>query len=709
MNPRQPAPTPPRRHQALWICLLLAAVTLAVYWPVTGYEFVNYDDTDFIAYNPVIQAGITATGLHYALSAEVARNWHPLTVISHMLDCQLFGPRAGWHHLTSVLFHIANSILLFLLLRRMTAAFWRSALVAALFAWHPLHVESVAWVAERKDVLSAFFWWLTLWAWLGWASASKNPGSKSKLLYILSIILFACAAMSKPMVVTFPFVLLLLDYWPLGRFKLRAPPPPIKQATAKSRPSPPSVKSAKVSVPIWRLLVEKIPFFAIIVALCWKTFLVQKAGGAVMDTANFSFASRLSNVFVSYVRYPAMMFWPVNLTALNMRFGGWQTWQVAGAVILLAAFTVWIVIQARKRPWLATGWFWYLGMLVPVIGLVQVGMQSLADRYTYLPMIGLFIILVWGCAELAVRFHLPKYVPVLAAALSLAACLLVTAHQIPCWRNSETLFYKMLAVNDKNYIAHYNLGNLYNRRGQFDLAATNYIQALAAEPNFADVHNNFADLLLNHQQYDGAILHYQEAARIKPSATAFYNLGNTYAAAANSRHDTNRFALAVQAYQQSLQLNPNYADAHNNFATLLLNLQQLDLAAAHYQTAINLNPARPESHNGLGICYASQGKMEEAAVQFRQAIALAPRDPGLYDSLGKSLGSEGKYDEAIAAFAKALQLNPADCEAEFNIGLSYLHLNRRDEARTHFLAALRLQPNYTPARQALSELDQPPK
>jgi tetratricopeptide (TPR) repeat protein len=551
--------------------------------------------------------------------------------------------------------------------------------------------------------------------------------------------------------------------------------------------------------------------------LCWKTFLVQKAGGAVMDTANFSFASRLDNVFVSYVRYPAKMFWPVNLTALNMRIGGWQPWQVAGAVILLAAFTAWIVFQAGKRPWLAMGWFWYLGTLVPVIGLVQVGMQSLADRYTYLPMIGLFIILAWGGAELAARFRPPKYVPVLAAALSLGACLLVAARQIPWWKNSETLFYKMLAVNDKNYIAHYNLGNLYNRRGQFDLAATNYLQALAVEPNFADVHNNFANLLLNHQQYDGAILHYQEAARIKPSATAWFNLANTFSDAANSRHDTNLFAQALLAYQQSITLDPNYADPHNNLGNLLLTWQQfdeairqfqeavrlkpsvltwfnlantyadtararhdtnlfaqsisafqqclqvdpnyadahnnlgmifqeqgrgnlaldqfqaavsakpgsylyhfnlanalaqanrLDEAIAHFQTAARLNPARPESFTGQGLCYARQGKMEDAAVQFRKVIALAPRDPGAYDHLGNSLGSEGKYDEAIAAFVQALQLNPADCEAEFDLGLTYLHLNRRDDARTHFQAALRLQPDFSAARQALSELDQPPK
>jgi len=743
VTPHSPAPAPPSRHQTLWVCLVLAAVTLAVYWPVTGYEFVNYDDTDFIANNPVVQAGVTAPGLRYALTAEIARNWHPLTVLSHMLDCQLFGVRPGWHHLTSLLLHIANSLLLFLVLKRMTAAFWRSALVAALFAWHPLHVESVAWVAERKDVLSALFWWLTIWAYIGYAEKFKIQNSKFKISYALAIVLFACAGMSKPMVVTLPFVLLLLDYWPLGRFQLRVPPPPVTAGRAKSRPGAPSFKPAANCLTPWRLLLEKIPFFAISAALCWKTFLVQKTGGAMMDTANLPFGARVANTFVSYVRYPAKMFWPANLSALYVRTGDWRPWQVAGAVILLACLSAWIVRQARTRRWLAMGWFWYLGMLVPVIGLVQVGMQTLADRYTYIPMVGLFIILAWGGAELAARFRLPNFVPGLAAALSLAACLLVTARQIPCWKNSVTLFNKMISVSDKNFMAHYNLANLYNRRGESDLAATNYLQALAAEPNYADAQNNFAGLLLNQQKYDEAIHHYQDAVRLTPSATYWFNLANAFADAARARHDTNLLAQSVRAYRQSLQLDPNSWAVHNNFGMLWQDQQQdnlaiaefqaavnvntnfeighvnlakaldrvgrLDDAIAHFQAAERLNPNRVESFNGLGLCYVRQGKMEAAADQFRRLIQLAPGAATAYDYLGNTLGALGNYDGAITNFLKALQLNPGDYQAEFNTGISYLNLNRRDEARSHFQAALRIQPDYAPARQALSDLDRPPQ
>ena len=743
MTSPPPKPAPPFRRAALWVCLLLAAVTLAVYWPVTRYEFVNYDDSDFITTNPTVQAGLTVAGLHYAWQAEVARNWHPLAVLSHMLDCQLFGLRAGWHHLTSLLLHVANSLLLFLVLKRMTAAFWRSALVAALFAWHPLHVESVAWIAERKDVLSALFWWLAVWAWLGYAGSSPKPGSKSKLFYILAVFLFALAAMSKPMVVTFPFVLLLLDFWPLRRFQLRAPPPPVREGRAKSRPGPPVAKTASKLPPPWRLLLEKVPFFAISAALCWKTFLVQKSGGAMMDAAHLPIASRIGNAFISYVRYPAKMFWPENLSALYLRTGDWRAWQVAGAVLLLAGLTAWIVAQARTRPWLAMGWFWYAGMLVPVIGLVQVGMQTLADRYTYLPLVGLFIILAWGGADLAARFRPPKFVPGLVAVLSLAACLLLTARQIPCWQDSETLFKKMIDVSGRNYMAHYNLGNFYARQGKTDLAIAHYRLALAAEPNYADAHNNLAERLLLLGQFDEAIRHYQDAARIQPTATAYFNLGNTYADAARARGDTNLFAQSVRAYQQSLQLDPNSFATHNNFgmvwqdqhqdnlaisefqaavfskpdfelchfnlANALAGVGRWDEAITNYQAAARLNPARVQSFSSQGLCYVSLGKMEEAARLFRHVIEMTPADPGAYDNLGNALGSLNKLDEAIPCFLKALQLNPGDSQAEFNLGLSFLHQNRRDEAKTHFQAALRLQPDFPAARQALSELEQPPK
>ena len=585
--PLKPAALP--SHRTLWVCLLLAAVTLAVYWPVTGYEFVNYDDTDFITANPVIQAGVTAGGLHYAMQAEVARNWHPVTLVSHMLDCQIFGLRAGGHHLTSLLLHIANSLLLFLVLKRMTAAFWRSALVAALFAWHPLHVESVAWIAERKDVLSAFFWWLTLWAWLGYAAAMKNPGSKSKLFYVLAVFLYALAAMSKPMVVTLPFVLFLLDFWPLGRFQFPRPARARQGGPGQARSGPPAAKPAAGFPSPWRLLLEKIPFFAISAALCWKTFLVQKGGGAMLDAAHLPLASRLANAFVSYVRYPAKMFWPENLSpsiskSAAGRHGRWPARSFSSRA---SPAGLW------PRPGRGPGWPWdgsgMWGCSCPSSAWCKSACKpwrtaTPTSRWSACLLFWLGAALNWPPDSIR-----PSLSPAWPPPFPWRACLLLTARQVTCWKDSESLFTKMIDVSDQNYMAHFNLGNLYPRQGKTELALKQYSLALAAEPNYADAHNNLAGLLLGQQQYDQAIQHYQDAARLQTSATAYFNLANTFADAARARHDTNLFAQSVRAYQQSLQLDPGSFATHNNFGMAWQDQNQDNLAIAEFQAAVPSN------------------------------------------------------------------------------------------------------------------------
>ena len=374
----------------VWICLFLVLNTLVVYWPVTGHQFVNYDDTDYVTENSYVQAGLSAKGLAWVWHSDVARNWHPVTMLSHMLDCQLYGLRPGGHHLTSLLLHIANALLLFLLLRNMTGALWRSGVVAALFALHPLHVESVAWVAERKDVLSTFFFLLTLWAYACYSAgrAVKSEGRKAKpearsrsfqspianrrlRYYWLALAFFALGLMSKPMLVTVPFVLLLLDYWPLRRFALNT-----------------KTSKLKTLLPCLR---EKVPFLLLSAASCVVTFQVQQRGGSVLDVNNLPVAARVANALMSYVRYLGKMLWPEHLAALYLRKVPWPSWQVGLAAMALLAASVTVIRLARRRPYLAVGWFWYVGTLVPVIGLVQVGMQTMADRYTYIPLIGIFI------------------------------------------------------------------------------------------------------------------------------------------------------------------------------------------------------------------------------------------------------------------------------------------------------------------------------
>jgi protein O-mannosyl-transferase len=676
MNARKTPPSP-SRPPSLWIAIALALVTLAVFCPVTRFQFVNYDDTDFVTANPHVQAGLTAEGFKWAWGSEVARNWHPVTMFSHMLDCQLFGLKPWWPHLVNLLLHAANTVLLFSLFKRTTGAVWRSAAVAALFALHPLHVESVAWVAERKDVLSTLFWFLTTWAYLRYSEELKVQGSKFKVFYCLSLLFFALGLMSKPMLVTVPFTLLLLDYWPLERMKAGAP--------------------------FWRLAVEKIPYFVMSAASCVVTFLVQQHGGAVLRLQDFPLGSRLGNALVSYVRYIELMFWPRHLAGLYLRSGPWPVWEVALAASLLLTVSVLVVAQRRSRPYLAVGWFWYLGTLVPVIGLVQVGMQSIADRYTYVPLIGLFVILVWGGWELAAAWRVAKFAPA-ATAAALAACAVLTVHQEFYWKDSETLFKRMIDATPNNYMARYNLGNLYSKENRTNEAISNLTAAVEAEPNYADAHNNLGGIFLDQKRYDEAIRHYRTAARVNPGYLYYLNLANALADAASARHDTNEFAEAVQTYGQALQLNPRSSDAHHNLALTWQAQGRASEALAEFEQAARLDPNRADTWTQMGFLYASQNRMPEAEKVFRELVRLQPNNAEAFGWLGNALAEQTKLADAIPFYLTALKLNPSNCSTEFNLGLTFSRLGRRDEATEHYRKALRINPNYIQAQAALRQL-----
>ncbi len=557
-------PSPPARPASLWMAVALALVTLVVFCPVTGFQFVNLDDPEFITANPQVRAGLTAEGCRWAWSSVVAGNWHPITMLTHMLDCQLFGVKPWWPHLVNVLLHAANTVLLFALLQRMTGALWRSAVVAALFALHPLHVESVAWVSERKDVLSTLFWFLTIWAYVRCAEKWRVASGQWPVFYGLSLLFFALGLMSKPMLVTVPFALLLLDYWPLGRMKSGAS--------------------------LWRLAVEKIPFFAMSAALCVVTFRLQQHGGAMHLLQQFPPGLRLGNALVSYVRYIEMMFWPRHLAGLYLlEWNQWRWWEVTLAAFLLLAISGWVLAQRGRRPYLAMGWFWYLGTLVPVIGLVQVGMQAMADRYSYVPLLGLFIMLAWGGWELACARGLARFAPA-ATAAALAICAALTVHQESYWKDSETFCKRMLEVTPNNYIAHnnlgdlyleanrtdealfhftaaiqekpnyaqphYNLGVIYLRENRTDEAISNFTAAIQEKPNLAEAHNNLGSIFLGQKRYAEAIEHFRTAASLRPVYICYFNLATALQEEANARHDANESAEAERTYQQALQLKP---------------------------------------------------------------------------------------------------------------------------------------------------------
>ena len=693
------------------VCVLLALVTLLVYLPVRHYAFVNFDDPDYVTENPMVQAGLTWSGCQWAFTTWHASNWHPLTWLSHMVDWQLFGLNAGGHHLVNVLFHATNAVLLFLLLLRLTSAPWQSALIAALFAWHPLHVESVAWVAERKDVLSAFFGLLTLMAYVRYAQsrskvegrgsradiavqaldsrllgAAKRSGDGSTRDYLLVLFFFACGLMSKPMLVTLPFVLLLLDYWPLQRlpdFELRI-----------SRWS--------------RLVWEKWPFFALAAASCVMTFVAQKRGEAVVSLGGYPLSSRIANAAVAYGKYLFNSVYPVNLAVIYPlpiyslpKENPWV--QVAGAIIVLAMIS-WVIWRARRqRPYLLTGWLWYLGMLVPVVGLVQVGSQAMADRFTYLPLIGVFIGVVFGLGDLAKKLRLEPMVMASVAGVVLAGCLFATARQLRFWRDSETLFEHTLAATKDNPIAQSNLGTALSEAGQPQEAAEHFGEALRLNPDYAPAHYNLGHALLQTGQPQEAIEHFQEALRLKlDDAPAHNNLGVALV-------QTGQPQEAIKHYQEALRLQPNLPDAHCDLGITLTEVGRLTEAITHFEQALQLEPNHPKAHNGLGLVLLQNGQADKAIAQFRTALQLQPDWTAARNNLGDALINfgcvlfqKGQMSQAIAPLQEGLQIRPDNVGAYNCLGFIFFRQGQAGAAVANFQKALVLQPDNADAHKYLA-------
>ena len=630
MEPDKTAPPKKIPAPPLFICLLLIVVTLAVYWPVIHCDFLNYDDPAYFTSNTHVLTGLTPGNAVWAFTTGHASNWHPVTWLSLMLDAQLFGKGRVGPHLTNLLFHAANTALVFLLLRRLmglrpnqsvgatapqAAAIWRSALVAALFALHPLHVESVAWVTERKDVLSAFFGLLSLWAYARYVEESKVQSSKLKVFFSLSLLFFALGLMSKPMLVTLPFVMLLLDWWPLGRiseFGVRSSDSaPARESSATLNPQPSSLN---------QLLFEKWPFFVLSAISCAITFLVQQKGGAVATLTRYSLSERTENAFVSYARYLGKMFWPTALTSPYPHPGHWPLWLVWFAVVLFMGLCVAALWLGRRFPFVPVGWFWFVGMLVPAIGLVQVGNQSMADRYTYLPLIGVFVVLVWGMGEVCLNWRVPKQPVIFLATIGLAACALQTRNQLGYWRNNETFFRHALAVTKNNYLACVNLGTWLSKRGQMAEAMDLFRRALRMNPDDSDVLYNLGNAFAKLGDWDNAITDYRRALQITPDqADILDNLGFALAA-------KQQFAEAITDFNAALKLNPASASAHNNLATVLFRQHRFEEAEQHYRAALRLTPDDPQMEANLGDTLVRLGRLAEAEKCYEAALRLKPDD-----------------------------------------------------------------------------------
>ena len=584
MKPSPSEPSPPGAWpESRWfalVCLVLALGTLALYWPITHYPFVEFDDMAYVVDNPHVNTGLSTTNLVWAFTTFEQANWHPLTWVSHQLDCTLFGVEAGGSHLVNLLYHVANTLLLFLFLRSATGAFWRSALVAALFAWHPMHVESVAWASERKDVLSTFFWLLTMLVYLVYArraggnhapaGAARPPGRAGTAgCYLAALALCACGLLSKPMVVTLPFVLLLLDFWPLNRISGLA----FHGAGAAAGGCRP--------VSWGRVVLEKIPFLALAIGGSVSTFLAQSGGGAV---SKLELSERLANVALAYVRYVAKLIWPSDLVILYPRP---PHWPVVLALAALALVTVWTLLCAwnwRKKPYLAAGWFWFLGTLVPTIGFIQVGAQAMADRYTYIPSIGFFIVAVWGATELLSRSAIKKTVLAVAAGALLLGYASAAFSQIALWHNSITLFRHAVEVTTDNYAAENALGKAYERAGQDAYALACYQQAVKTEPRFPQSQFNLAMALLAANRPEEALEHLQVTAAIDPrDADVQFDLGIYFS-------QRNGWTNAAICFSNSVAIRPGFARAQQALGGALSNLGQASNAAPHLREALRLDP-----------------------------------------------------------------------------------------------------------------------
>jgi Flp pilus assembly protein TadD len=598
------------------VYLVLIFVTLVVFHQLPSHDFINLDDDILVYENPHVHGGLNKKGIAWAFTTFEAYNYHPLTWLSHMLDCQLFGLRPGMHHLTNLLFHLMNTALLLLVLRRMTGTLWRSGFVAALFALHPLHVESVAWVAERKDLLSAFFWLLSMWAY---ARYTERPGLKR---YLPVLLFFSLGLLAKPMVVTLPFVLLLLDFWPLGRMQFH-------QVDNDSRPLEPKV-------PIFRLVLEKIPLFALAAISIVVTFAAQQEGGALKSLESFPLTTRIANALISYVSYIAKMIWPHNLAVYYPYSGSVPMWQAAGAGLTLICLTFLLLWTARKRPYLAVGWLWYLGTLVPVIGLVQVGSQAMADRYTYLPLVGLFIALAWGVPSLFAGWHHRQSILATLATILLLSFTVCTWLQLRHWQNSITLFQHTLQVTTNNHFAHNNLGVALAHDGRLNEAISHYSEALRLKSDASEVHNNLANALAAQGSVDEAIEHYFEALRLEPDYDkAHNNLGNVLAS-------KGKVEEAINHYSEAIKINPDYAGAHYNLANVLAAQGSVDEAIQHYLEALRILPDWAGAHNNLGVSLEKSGKLKEAIDHYHEALRISPDYAKARNNLERAMRLMGK-------------------------------------------------------------------
>jgi len=617
-----------QRFLILYLCLGLALVTWIAFFPALRNNFVNFDDSVYVYENPKVVAGLTRSGIIWAFTHFHSNNWHPLTWLSHMLDCQLYRLNAGGHHFTSVLLHAVVVILLFIVLQEMTGAIWKPAFVAAVFAIHPLRVESVAWISERKDILCGLFFMLTLAAYV------HHTRAPSVRRYLVVVLLYALGLMCKPMLVSLPLILLLIDYWPLRRFT--------------------DLSSAR------RLFIEKLPLLGFTAMSCLVTLFAQRSTTASIEQVPLVW--RTENAAVACMIYVVQMAWPIHLAPFYPHPEFYlPTWQIVLAIIALISISTAAVFWRRELPYVFTGWFWYLVMLIPVIGIVQVGSQAHADRYTYLPQIGLYILVSWSAAHLVARRRAGLPILIAAAAIALLSLTWIARAQVRYWHDSETLWKHSLAVTEDNTYPYYGLGQLHVARGETNKAIAEFRWALNLRPKSPYAHDALGFALTKAGQLDEAVDHLNAAISILPNhPTAHLHLGNALL-------QKGQTSDAIKEFEQQLSLHPDDAAAHCDLATALVHQGQLNQAIAQYQKAIELRPDRADAYYDLGNCYLQQGSPENAVKEYEHALHLSPHLVEARNNLATILCQKGEIDRAISELEEAIRIQPDNVDALNNL------------------------------------------
>ena len=632
-------------HKILTVCLLLILTILITFWQVKNFDFVNFDDQVYVTANPKVQSGLTIDGVVWAFTTFRAGNWHPLTWLSHMLDCELYGLNPMGHHWTSLQIHLTNTLLLFFILQYMTGALWRSAFVAALFALHPLHVESVAWVSERKDVLSTFFGMLTILAYIRYVK------KRNFFRYFLVFILLSLGLMAKPMLVTLPFVLLLLDFWPLERLKY------CSQCQS----------SGFQPLNLFRLIWEKVPFFIPVVISSVLTILAQKEVGALYTFEALPIKVRIANAFVSYASYIIKTVWPQNLAVFYPHpLGISSLWYVFLAVFAIAGISFFSIRLFKKHPYMAVGWFWYLGTLIPVIGLIQVGAQSMADRYTYIPLIGLFIIVAWGMPDLLKKWHYNRIIIAVFAIILISAFSMRSYFQIGHWKNSTAVFENTIKITENNWLAYNNLGLALMCNGKAEEAVSYFKKALQIRPNYLKLYDNIG--------------------------VALFQLG--------------KLEEALSYYSKALEINPEHAGIHKHTAMILVTQGKLEKALQHYTKALLIDPELADAHYELANVLATQKKLEKAKFQYKEAIKKDSKHTNAHYNLGCILLKQKEYKEALANFVQVIKINPDYKQAYNHIGIILVKKGKFKKAKKFFSKAVQIDPDYKEALKNLKILNQ---